>query len=200
MTPPAVTPPAVTALPVSLSTPRLTLRRWRPADADPLSAAIEESLDHLRPWMGWAADEPLTPEGRAELIGDFERRWETGVEAVYGAFLAGTVVVGGCGLIDRAQRSALEIGYWVHVAQLHRGFATEMARALTDAAFVVDGVRRVEIHHDRANVRSGAVPARLGFVFEGEHPDEVRAPAEEGTDCTWATDRPAWVSRRDRRR
>jgi len=159
--------------------------------------------------MSWAADEPLSAEARIELIQNFERSWESGVEVVYGAFPLDGVrldgvpldrVVGGCGLIRRAGGEVLEIGYWVHVDFVRQGFATEMATGLTDAAFTVDGVERVEIHHDRANRASRCVPAGLGFTFEGEKPDQVMAPAEEGVDCTWATGRADWVNRRHQRR
>jgi hypothetical protein len=33
----------------------VTLRRYRPDDLDALFGAVTESLDHLRPWMPWAA-------------------------------------------------------------------------------------------------------------------------------------------------
>jgi len=192
-------------LPGTVSTPRLALRRWQVGDVAVLSSVILTTLDHLRPWMSWAAAEPLSAEARAEVLRAFERSWESGAEVVFGAFLhddvaPGAVAVGGCGLVGRAERSALEIGYWVHVDHLRLGYATEMASALTDAAFGVGGVERVEIHHDRANLKSRAVPARLGFTFEGEHPDDPVAPAEEGIDCTWVMLRPDWVSRQDRRR
>jgi ribosomal-protein-serine acetyltransferase len=88
----------------------------------------------------------------------------------------------------------LEIGYWVHVDHVGRGLATELSAALTDTAFTVDGIERVEIHHDRANVRSGAVPARLGFTLMGEHPAVRRAPAEEGVDCAWSVTRAEWLA------
>lgn len=107
--------------------------------------------------------------------------------------------MGGCGFNRKAAAGALEIGYWVHTHHLRRGYATEMASSLTDAAFTVAGIERVEIHHDRANHRSAAVPARLGFTFEGERADAPMAPAEVGMDWTWAVARPAWVSRRGRR-
>jgi RimJ/RimL family protein N-acetyltransferase len=205
-------------LPELVTTPRLILRRWRLADAGVLARAVEESLDHLRPWMSWAADEPLSPGARTELVRTFETDWESGGDVVYGAFLrapppgdappgatspddvgAGTVV-GGCGFSRRPRTGALEIGYWVHVHHLRRGYATEMAAGLTDAAFTVAGIERVEIHHDRANRRSAAVPAGLGFTFEGERPDSEMAPAEVGMDWTWSMDRFQWVSRRAGRR
>ena len=46
-------------LPDHVESPRLTIRRWNAGDADALSAAIVASVDHLRPWMPWAADEPI---------------------------------------------------------------------------------------------------------------------------------------------
>ena len=37
----------------------VTLRRFRADDLDALFHAVTESLDHLRPWMPWAADYSL---------------------------------------------------------------------------------------------------------------------------------------------
>ena len=34
----------------------VTLRRYREDDVDAVFAAVTESLDHLRPWMPWAAE------------------------------------------------------------------------------------------------------------------------------------------------
>ena len=103
-------------------------------------------------------------------------------------------VVGGCGLHRRSSPDTLEIGYWIHVDHLRRGYATELARGLTTAAFEVDGVDRVEIHHDKANVRSAAVPRALGFTRGPEQPDDVQAPAELGIDCAWSMDRADWIA------
>ena len=104
--------------------------------------------------MSWIAFEPLSDRDREALIGRWEDDWITGREVVFGAFL-GAQVVGGCGFHDRAGPNTLEIGYWVHVDHLRQGYATEMARSLTSAAFTVPGIERVEIHHDKANTRSG---------------------------------------------
>jgi ribosomal-protein-serine acetyltransferase len=178
-------------LPASVETPRLRLRLWTADDAEALARAVAESLEHLRPWMSWTADEPLSVAARLALIERFQATWAAGGDVVYGAFLAdhqnpgsGTVI-GGCGFNRRAEASVLEIGYWVHVDHLHQGYASELAAALTEAAFTLDGIEQLEIHHDRANHRSRAVPARLGYSFEGERPDAVLAPGEEGIDCRW---------------
>jgi RimJ/RimL family protein N-acetyltransferase len=67
-----------------------------------------------------------------------------------------------------------------------------MARALTDAAFTVADIERVEIHHDKANAASGGVPARLGYTLLGEWDDEPLAPADVGIECRWAVSRDEW--------
>ncbi len=180
-------------LPDEIATPRLVLRRWRIEDVPALGAAILASLDHLRPWMAWASLEPLSDDDRVELIGSWDRQWADSGDAVYGVFRAGAVV-GGCGLHRRRGPDTLEIGYWVHAGHLRQGYASELAAGLTTAAFAIDGIDRVEIHHDKANEASGGVPRSLGFTRGAEEPDEVEAPSEVGIDCTWSMGRDDWAA------
>ena len=86
----------------------------------------------------------------------------------------------------------LEIGYWIHPSFTRRGLATAVARLLTDTAFTVPGISAVEIHHDKANTASAAIPRRLGFRFLGEAPDASSAPAELGVDWAWRVERDRW--------
>ncbi len=44
--------------PYRIRTERLTIRCWEPRDASLLKDALDSSLDHLRPWMPWALEEP----------------------------------------------------------------------------------------------------------------------------------------------
>lgn len=177
-----------------IHTRRLTLRRWVSADAPRLSAAILESLDHLRPWMPWVAAEPVKLEDRVALIEQWQRDWEHGGDLVVGIF-EDDQVVGGSGLHGRRGPGVLEIGYWVHVGHVRSGIATEAAEALTTAAFSVDGIDRVEIHHDKANVASAGVPTRLGYAFAGESQDSITSPGEVGIDCRWTMSREDWANR-----
>lgn len=178
-------------LPEQLEGDGVILRRWQPGDAPLLHDAVTESLEHLRPWMDWVSQEPLTVEQRRSMIEGWEREWRLGGDILYGLFVGGEAV-GGCGLHHRRGPSALEIGYWVRPGFLRRGIATAAARLLTDAAFSLPGIEVVEIHHDKANVPSRGVPAALGYEFVGETPDERAAPAEVGIDCAWRMTREAW--------
>ena len=186
-------------VPETLVGPRVVLRRWTVADVAVLSAAIARNLEHLRPWMPWIADEPLSPGARTALVERWERSWRAGGDAVLGVFL-GDEVVGGCGLHRRRGPSGLEIGYWIDAGHTGRGLASEAATLLTEAAFEVPGCSFVEIHHDRANVASAAVPRRLGYRFVGERPDTVEAPGEVGVDCTWRMEISQWRRSRGLRR
>jgi RimJ/RimL family protein N-acetyltransferase len=180
-------------LPDSLETDRLLLRTWTEADADSLAQAVAESLDELLAWMPWAALEPLPVADRRKLFREWDATWRDGGEVIYGVFLDGAVV-GGTGLHRRAGPHDLEIGYWIHSGHTRRGYASEAARGLTDLAFSIDGIERVEIHHDQANAASRAVPAKLGYELIAEQAKEPTAPGETGVDCVWATTRDQWLA------
>lgn len=148
-------------------TPRLVVRCWEPADAPLLHEAVGASLAHLRPWMPWAGAEPKGMDERVEDLRTFRGSFDLGVDFTYGIFdPTEAQVLGGTGLHPRTRERTLEIGYWVRVDRTGRGLATEAAAALTQVAFEVHGVHRVEIRCDPLNVRSAAVPARLGFRKE----------------------------------
>lgn len=175
----------------------LILRRWKPADAEALGAAIAESLEHLQPWMEWAADEPVPLEVRRARIAEWDREWRSGGDVVLGVF-AGGRIAGGCGLHRRLGPNGLEIGYWTHAAFLRQGIATAAARALTDAALAVPHITHVEIHHDQANVASAGVPRRLGYHLMGEAADRPAAPAEVGIECRWRMTKADWAALKPR--
>ena len=148
-------------------TERLVIRCWNPADAGVLKAAIDASLDHLRPWMPWAIHEPEPVSDKVARLRHFRSLFDTDEDYVYGIFdAAEREVVGGTGLHLRHGPAAREIGYWLRADLEGRGLMTETVAALTRVAFEVDRVRWVEIRCDPANVRSAAVPRRLGFVHE----------------------------------
>jgi RimJ/RimL family protein N-acetyltransferase len=154
--------------PYVVRTERLAIRCWDPRDAPLLKDALDTSLDHLRPWMPWAADEPTTVEAKAELLRVFRGRFDLGEDFVYGILAPDEdEVIGGSGLHTRRGPGALEIGYWVRASRVGRGFAREATAALTKVAFRICGVDRVEIHVDPANEASLRIPRALGFTEEG---------------------------------
>jgi RimJ/RimL family protein N-acetyltransferase len=49
---------------------------------------------------------------------------------------------------------------------INRGIATEATAALTRVGFEIIGLDRMEIHCDVRNVRSAAIPRKLGYVHD----------------------------------
>ncbi len=141
------------------------------------------------------SSEPLTVEQRRDMLAESEREWLAGGDVILGTFL-GDRVVGGCGLHHRIAPDGLEIGYWTHSLHTGRGFATQATALLTAAALALCDFTHVEIHHDKANIASAAVPAKLGFWLVDEFPDDPEAPNEIGIECRWRMDRDTWVSLR----
>lgn len=153
--------------PYVLRTDRLVVRCWQPADAPLLKDAVDDSLDHLRPWMPWAHHEPQSVQEKVELLRSFRGRFDLGQDFVYGIFSADeTTVLGGCGLHRRAGPRALEIGYWIRASATRRGYATEIVQALSKAAFRRCEIERLDIKVEPGNDASAAVPRKLGFVEE----------------------------------
>ncbi|MFF3456941.1 GNAT family N-acetyltransferase [Streptomyces sp. NPDC002730] len=154
------------------------------ADLPELFRVIEESLEHLRPWMPWVAEHSLART--TDFLADRAERWASGDEFTYAIVLDGAIV-GACGLFrrDDTPDSSREIGYWLHPATTGRGVATRTARALVEQAFRLPGIDYVEVVHDPANLASGAVPARLGFTEHLRRPAERLAPAETGEVQIW---------------
>jgi RimJ/RimL family protein N-acetyltransferase len=150
-----------------IQTRRLVLRCWMPEDVYLLKQAIDESTDHLKPWMPWAHNEPEDLQKKVERIRYWRGQFDLGHDFVYGIFSQDeSRVLGGTGLHTRQGEGSREIGYWIHKDYINIGLATEVASALTRVAFEIDKVRRVEIHCQPDNVRSAAVPRKLGFTHE----------------------------------
>jgi ribosomal-protein-serine acetyltransferase len=175
---------------VPVAVPGLEVRVWRESDAAALGAAIADSIEHLRAFMPWIAQEPIALADRVLMI----RRWEAerlaGGDAVYGILRDGRVV-GGTGAhrpdADRRPMAddAVEIGYWLTPDEQGRGTMTAVVRALTDLLLDLPGLTHVHIRMDEANVRSAAVPPRCGYRLVAQARREVSAPAETGVFLIW---------------
>jgi RimJ/RimL family protein N-acetyltransferase len=154
--------------PYRIETGRLVIRCYEPSDAPLLKAAIDASLEHLRPWMPWIRFEPQTIAEKVELLRSFRGQFDLGTNFIYGVFnREETKQIGGSGFHDRGGEGSLEIGYWVAADAIGQGIATEVTAVQTRAGFEVCGLERVDIQVEPTNERSLAIPRKLGFTQEG---------------------------------
>jgi ribosomal-protein-serine acetyltransferase len=122
--------------------------------------------------MPWAA-EPSIEDTRTYLAGALAQRARNDG---FGALVVdGETIIGSMGFhrIDWANR-ATSLGYWLSADRQGAGIMTAAVRALVCHAFTAWELHRVEIDAAVANVRSRAIPERLGFVEEGVRRDGER--------------------------
>jgi RimJ/RimL family protein N-acetyltransferase len=150
-----------------IETARLIIRCYAPEDAAKLQASINNSTQHLLPWIPWAQEEPQEIDWMAKFIRQFRGQFDLGQDAVYGIFdKEEKEILGGTGLHNRVGKDAREIGYWINVDHIGKGYATEAVRALIKVGFEIEGLQRIEIHCSPDNTRSCNIPQKLGFTHE----------------------------------
>ena len=151
----------------SVRTKRLHIRCWNPKDAILLKTAIDESIDHLRPWMAGAQDDPEELQMKIDRLRRYRGQFDLGNVFHYGIFTHDErEVPGAIGLHNRVGKDACEIGYWIHRTHTRQGMATEDNAAMVKIAPEIDAVERVEIDCEPANVRNAAIAKKLAFNQE----------------------------------
>jgi RimJ/RimL family protein N-acetyltransferase len=156
---------------------RVVLRPFERSDVPALRAAIEESREHLRPWLPWAEGHRTpgeTYDFAAQQLAAWIRRSDFGC----GVFRREDgAVLGGSGLhvLDWPGRR-FEIGYWLRVGATGRGYAREAVALLSRLAFDRLGAHRVVIRCDAENRASRRVAAACGYALEGRHRRDAIGP------------------------
>ncbi len=152
--------PAIAArFPISIA-PGAELRRYTLDDVEELYAVVDANRERLNVWMPWPQDTRSVEDQRP-----FVRAHLDDIEAL-GIWADGRLV-GGTGLNVDPFRIHGEIGYWIDRDHERRGLVTAAVRALVELGFGVLGLHRIVIRAGVDNVRSRAIPERLGFTREG---------------------------------
>jgi RimJ/RimL family protein N-acetyltransferase len=156
-------PPA----PYRIETERLVIRCYDPRDAPLTKDAVDSSREHLRPWMPWAENDPITLEAQTDVLRGFRSAFDAGEDFPYGIFGADeTEQLGGSGLHPRIGPGGLEIGYFVRASATRQGLITESTAALTRVGFDICDADRIEIRIEPRNTASMGIPRKLGFLEE----------------------------------
>jgi len=149
-----------------LNTPRLTLRRFRPADA----ADLYEYLADPRTYR-FEPGEPLDraqARQRAAELADSPDFWAVELNA------AGKVI-GQIYLkqIEPPEHLTCELGYILHPAYQRQGYGSEAAAALVRQTLIAGGMHRVVAHCNPENIASWQLLEKIGFRREALHRQDV---------------------------
>lgn len=175
--------------PEEFSTEHLVIRMPKPGDGKVVYDAITASLAELKPWLPFAqreqSEEDVELNIRSSYI-SFLKREDLRLLVFHketGEFIASSGLHRINWSIPR-----FEIGYWIDSRFSGRGYMTEAVEGITDFALRELQARRVEIRCDAKNVKSRAIPERLGYVLEGILKNDDLSPdtAELRDTCIYA--------------
>gem|GEM_PF-284191 len=163
-------------IPQRLVTDRLILRRQEVAHAPEMRAVIEESYAEFSLWFDWCAQIPSV-QAIEETIRRVRANWELGDQFLFNIFDHADRYLGVCGLewVDW-KVPAFEIGYWLRTSAVGKGLMSEAVLTLETRIVIPAGGRRVSIKCDERNIRSAAIPRRLGYTLEGVLRNERLSP------------------------
>ncbi len=155
---------------------RIFVRPYQQDDASDLFAAINESRDHLRPWLPFADAHQTLDESRDWIVQQ-QAAWLLRTNLFTGIWtITDSRFVGGTGLEPvNWDIGYFQIGYWVRASATGAGYVTEAVQLLTDYALRQLAVQRVEIRCSEHNTRSATVARRAGFTLEGILRNDHRA-------------------------
>ncbi len=131
-----------------------------------LFRCIAANRDHLKPWLTWADSTRGVEDVRA-FISTALQQFAGGLGFHAGLFVA-SQPIGGVGFhsIDWPNRKT-SLGYWIAAEHQGRGLISKAVGAAVTHAFSEWSLNRIEVRCAIANLRSRAVPERLGFTEEG---------------------------------
>jgi RimJ/RimL family protein N-acetyltransferase len=157
---------------ISISTPRLVLRRWHEDDVAPMSA-INADPEVMR----WIGDGSVRDEQQTKAaIEAWERRWERHGFGLFALKLRSAgELIGFAGLAVPEflpeVMPAIEIGWRLGHPFWGRGLATEAARAALRFGLIDRGLERIISIAQVGNDASERIMAKLGMRLERETVD-----------------------------
>lgn len=158
------------AVPDERWTPTFILRPFRSEDAPALTLSMNESRQHLEPWMPFAAGPMQTDHMSRQFIERAEVEFGFLTDFSLGIFAADGRVLGSTGYHLRRrpwESRYVEIGMWLHQDMAGRGFGTKVLKELVAWAFTDWPWRRLEWRCDSRNIASSKIPEKVGFRLEG---------------------------------
>lgn len=160
--------PIVIEMPSSLETDRLLLRvPFLSGDGRVVNKAIRESIGELSKWLPFAQEIPPVEETESNLRNahiKFLAR-ESFRFLIFHKETDDYIGTSSIHNIDWEVKSG-DIGYWIDKKYSGNGYMTEAIKRLTDLGMNQLAFNRLEIRCEAANVKSQAIPEKLGFKLE----------------------------------
>ena len=144
----------------------IRLEETAPQHAVGLLEAVNANREHLARFLPWVGAMQTTADFDG-YITQCRQRAEQGTEISF-VIYRDDVIAGRIGLhyINAANKTGA-IGYWLTQAAAGHGIMLNSCRKVIEFGFTVLQLHRIEIKAAVHNVKSQAVPEKLGFTREG---------------------------------
>lgn len=142
------------------------LRLLRPDDAVDLFSLIDANRSYLKQWLSWLNTTQTVDDTRHFIRLTRDRANDNqgfAAAIIYHDSIVGIIGLNGISWSDRTS----SIGYWIAEPYQGKGLITTSCKAVLTHAFEGLALNRIAIMCATQNLRSQAVPRRLGFVHEG---------------------------------
>ncbi|BCB03604.1 GNAT family N-acetyltransferase [Bacillus sp. KH172YL63] len=160
--------PVLLDIPEIIETERLVLRMPKPGDGTVVNGAIKASINELRPWLGFVQEEPSVEDTETNTV-EAHANFLTRASLRYLIFKKGTnEFIGSTGFHNIDWNvPKFEVGYWIDTRMGGHGYMVEAVGKLTEFALSELKGKRVEIRCESTNMKSRAIPEKLGYELEG---------------------------------
>jgi len=150
---------------VTLTTERLLLRSFEPADTEAVFLACQDP--EIQRWT--TIPSPYAREHAEGFTGQLvPEGWRSGSMCTWAVLARHTgELVASVAVTMRSDPGTWELGFWTAKEHRGRGYMTEAARHVARWAFTGLGVERLVWRAEVGNVGSRAVAEKAGFLVEG---------------------------------
>lgn len=145
---------------------KLSLQLRHEEDAESFFALVEKNRENFDIWFPWVK-KTQSGEDMKVFILKCQEEFKSGTSADFGVMYEGRWI-GSMGFHTINTKNAwAEIGYWIDKEYEGKGLMTECVKAVIDYGFRDHHLHRIQIKCDARNLKSKAIPERLGFTLEG---------------------------------
>jgi ribosomal-protein-serine acetyltransferase len=134
--------------------------------AEEVTSTVQRNFDYLSEWMPWVTENYSVESARDFIKINRQKYFENEISDYF--IFENKQIVGVIGFHkpDFANKS-IEIGYWLDKRATGRGIITKCCRPIIDFIFNELNFKRIVIRCATENIKSQAIPERLGFTREG---------------------------------
>ena len=157
-------------LPIKIKTEHFVLKPVSTDEINEFYKAFIESFDQLTQYYipAWSRYKiPPAQDEMLQFLKQNQEEWITQKGFLLSVFDKKTNEFIGQGELHHFDNSVpkARLGYWIKNDKISKGYATEIAHALTIFGFDILNCNRLEIRNDVRNPASGKIAKKLGYKF-----------------------------------